>query len=451
VSAGEPAADATEHAAQLARGENSSSALTRECLAVIEREDPLWQAFTHIDREGALAQAAAADERRARNQSLGRADGLPLALKANFAVRGWPHTGGYRYRRDARAGEDAPVVARLRAAGSVFLGLTNMDEGALGATSINPWYGTTRNPAAPDRSAGGSSGGSAAAVAARECLFALGTDTLGSVRIPAAWCGIVALKPTFGRIPLEGVIPVDARFDHVGLLGRSARDLALMLGLAAGKEPPTAGAVDGAPEPGSGSLGALRLGYALGLEDLDPAPVVMWGYERALEALRALGHRLLPIDVGSWKLAQARRAIFALSEVEMARRHADRLQGAPESFSSELQSMLAFGARQSPADLGRFEGRVAGLRTAAAAAMQGLDALVTPTVLKPAFRLDGPPASDSAELTAIASATGLPALSVPVRREDSLPVAVQLIGAAGSDFELIRLASELEAMLGARR
>jgi aspartyl-tRNA(Asn)/glutamyl-tRNA(Gln) amidotransferase subunit A len=187
----------------------------------------------------------------------------------------------------------------------------------------------------------------------------------------------------------------------------------------------------------------LRLGYALGLEAFDPAPDVMPGYERALEALQALGHQLVPIDVGSWNLAQARRAIFALSEIEMARRHADRLERTPESFSSELRSMLAFGARQSPGDIGRFEGRVAGLRTAIATAMQGLEALVTPTVLKPAFRLDGPPASDSAELTAIASAAGLPALS--------LPVAVQLIGAAGSDFELIRLASELEAMLGARR
>ncbi len=427
-------ADAVAIAAALAAGATSSVALTQRCLEAIERRETL-HAFTYLDAEGALAAAAASDARRARGAAAGPGDGLPVALKANLAVRGWPHTGGYGYLRDVRATEDASVVARLRTGGAVLLGATNMDEGALGATSVNPWYGTTRNPADPACSVGGSSGGSAAAVAAGLCAFALGSDTLGSVRIPAAWCGIAALKPSFAAVSTEGVIPVHARFDHVGPLARRVADLALALALLTGSRGP---ATPIRPA-------AMRLGFVRGFESLAPDPAVIAGFEQALERLRWLGHRLEPLDVHDWPLTAGRRAIFALCEVELARRHATRLAQAPDSFSPGLRALLEFGARQTPADVERYGARIAALEARAQGSLRDVEVLLTPTVPTPAVRLDGPMPASTADLTVIASATGLPAISLPVPPAASLPIGIQLIGRRGSDQALLALAGELEA------
>lgn len=426
-------------AAALAAGATSSLALTQRCLESIARLDPTLRAFTYLDVEGALAAAAASDARRARGGSISLGDGLPVAIKANLAVHSWPHTGGYGYLRETRATEDALVVARLRAAGTVLLGLTNMDEGALGATSINPWYGTTRNPADPAFSVGGSSGGSAAAVAADFCAFALGSDTLGSLRIPAAWCGITTLKPSYGAVSTDGVIPVHVRFDHVGPLARGVADVALAFELIARPD----GTASASPRPRK----AMRVGFVRGFEALEPDPAVVAGYERALDALRVRGHELEPIDVQDWPLAASRRAVFALSEAELAERHRERLANAPDSFSPGLRALLEFGARQTPADLDRYSARVAALEAKALAALQDVDFLVTPTVPAPAFRLDGIKPASTADLTVIASVAGLPAISLPVPTAGAMPIGVQLMGPRGSDRELLALAGELEASL----
>ncbi len=179
--------------------------------------------------------------------SLGALDGIPVAIKANIAVRGWPYTAGLRFRQQEIAAQDAFLVRRLRAAGAVLLGLTNMDEGALGAEGMNPWYLTTQNPLRAGYCAGGSSSGSAAAVAADLCAFAVGTDTIGSLRIPAAFCGCASIKPSFGLVSVGGIVPVNLRFDHAGPLTRSARDLPLALAALAGYDNACAVSVAAAP------------------------------------------------------------------------------------------------------------------------------------------------------------------------------------------------------------
>jgi hypothetical protein len=181
--------DATAAATSLRRGEFTATDLLEDCLAALARDNPALGAWTFIDAAGARAAALASDRRRATGAALGPLDGLPTGIKANVAVRGWPHTAGLRFRAAEFATADAFAVARLRAAGAVLVGATNMDEGALGAEGMNPWYGTTQNPHRAGHSSGGSSSGSAAAIAARHCTIALGSDTIGSVRIPAAFCG----------------------------------------------------------------------------------------------------------------------------------------------------------------------------------------------------------------------------------------------------------------------
>ena len=182
----------------LAAGRLSSAALTARYLHSIDRDNTRLGAFTFVAAEAARAAARESDARRAAGVPLGALDGIPVALKANIAVRGWPYTAGLRFRQQEIAAQDAFLVRRLRAAGAVLLGLTNMDEGALGAEGMNPWYLTTQNPLRAGYCAGGSSSGSAAAVAADLCAFAVGTDTIGSLRIPAAFCGCASIKPSFG-------------------------------------------------------------------------------------------------------------------------------------------------------------------------------------------------------------------------------------------------------------
>jgi aspartyl-tRNA(Asn)/glutamyl-tRNA(Gln) amidotransferase subunit A len=433
--------DATALAGQLAAGSKSSVELTTACLDDIERRNSTLRAFTFVDRAGALAQAAASDARRGHGELAGPADGLPIALKANLAVSGWPHTGGYGFLREVRATADAAVVARLRARGGVFLGMTNMDEGALGATSINPWFGTTVNPRSSGHAVGGSSGGSAAAVVAGQCAFALGTDTLGSVRIPAAWCGVAAFKPTFGVVSLQGVLPVHPRFDHLGVIAPSVRDLRLAFECMLDDQ------IDHELRPPRPVGAPARIGFARNLDLLQPDRLVLRAYQRALATLRALGHSLVPVDIETWSLAGARRALFALCEIELESRHRERVAREPESYSPALRAQLAFAARQTPADRERFEQRVAALRAHVFAALEGLDALATPTVPATAHPLGGAPADHAADLTSLANATGLPAVSVPLVEPGALAAAVQLVGPAGRDFELIQLAIELDAGL----
>lgn len=438
--------DATALLADLASGRRTAVALARESLDAIAASS--LGAFTFFDPDASLRAAAESDSRRAAGRAVGPLEGLPVALKANMAVRSWPHTAGLRFRRDDQASEDAFIVRRLRAAGAVPIGLTAMDEGALGAEGMNPWYGTTHNPRRYGYSAGGSSSGAGAAVVAGLCAFALGTDTIGSVRIPASFCGCVGLKPSYGLLSVGGVVPVHLRFDHVGPLTRSLRDLRWLLPALAAHDRGCAVSVSLTLERSSRPLRGARLGYLTGLEALRVEPAVATAYAHAVDAARRRGAELIAIDAARWDLPRLRRAVLALCEVEMWRQHGTRITARPEDFSDALRAFIRYGGRLEREDIAQAEARIDSFRREWQVATASLAACLTPTTACRAFAHGERRPQNTADLTAIASATGQPALSMPLALPgEALPAGLQWIGQIGQDLTLVGLAQELEAEL----
>lgn len=446
------ALDLAQTLARLAQGTATSQALTAASLSAIERDDANLRACTFVDTDAAFEMARKADERRERGTPLSRFDGLPVAIKANIAVAGWPHTAGMQLFHDRIAPHDAPVVARLRALGAVLVASTNMDEAALGASTMNPWFGTTQNPRKPGHSTGGSSGGSAAAVAAGYVSLALGTDTIGSVRIPASYCGVSALKPTHGLVSIRDVEPVHERFDHVGPIARGVAHLGeLAAALAAyDRASPTSFPIElNAPQP-AGSR--VRVGVPSDLDSLGVTAEVRHAFEAAIETLRSGGHTIVPVDTAAWDLVRVRRAVFALCELHLWRHHRAHLAVLREEFSPGLLALLDYGASLKGPDVLRFETRIAQFYGTMLEAFDTIDVLATPTTPHTAFAHDGPIPPDGAELTSIASATGFPAIAMPLPAPAGLlPASLQLIGAANADLEIARIASDLERSFSASR
>ena len=418
-------------AALLDRGTMTATALTEIFLAAIDRLNPTLNCYLHVDREGALAAAGAADRRRREGRALGLLDGMPVAIKANIAVTGWPNSAGLAFRADLIADQDASIVARLRAAGAVLLGATNMDEAALGAITRNAHFGACHNPLRANYTAGGSSGGSACAVRAGLATLALGSDTMGSVRIPAAYCGVVGFKPSFDLLPMAGVVPLSARLDHLGFLVRQALDLNPLLAI-------LAVAVDDAG-PLPKRLGVLRLSDRVESE----APVVA-EFQRALDRAVKAGYTLVELDGGSYQPVRTRRAAFLLAERALADWLKARGRTA-EALSPTLANMVAYGARQSDAKLAEASQQ---LEDAAAQARRWLaqcDAIISPTTPQRAFPLDAAAPHSQADFTVLANVTGWPAVSIPAtHRGAGLPVGLQLMTSSGQDRLLARLADSLQ-------
>lgn len=418
--------------------------------------------FSHI--AASEARGAAAESARRLRQGVPRSalEGLTVVLKGNIAVRGWPWQGGLRARRRVVADEDAAVVSRLRAAGAVLLAQTTQDEGALGAEGL-ALEGPIRNPRDPSRSTGGSSGGSAGALAAGLCDLALGTDTIGSVRIPAALCGIAALKPSYGRVSVRGVLPVHARFDHVGPMARSIAEVTALFACIAGHDPASALSVDYGDDvdlraaagaaAGAAALTGRRIGYAIGFDDLGPEAAVIDGYNAAIAALRHAGATLVPVDVRPLELRRTRRAVFALCEHEMWRMHRDAMTARPDDYSGRIRALLEYGATLDAEKLRALDARVTGFQFSWERLVAGLDACITPTTPGVAFRHDEVPPDSLADLTVIGTAAAVPAVSVPcpVEATDAgggsrmLPVGLQVIGARGADLRALEVATAIEA------
>jgi Asp-tRNA(Asn)/Glu-tRNA(Gln) amidotransferase A subunit family amidase len=440
--------DATAAAAALQRGEFTATDLLEDCLAALARDNPALGAWTFIDAAGARAAALASDRRRAAGAALGALDGMPTAIKANIAVSGWPHTAGLRFRAAEFAPADAYAVARLRAAGAVLVGATNMDEGALGAEGMNPWYGTTQNPHRSGHSSGGSSSGSAAAIAARHCTLALGSDTIGSVRIPAAFCGTAALKPTPSLVSIGGVVPVHPRFDHVGPMVRSAADLAPVLTAIAGYDRSCSVSFPVALAPPREPGATLTVGYAVGLNELAVSEAVVAAYNRGIAALRAIGAQLVPVDLRRWDLARVRRAILALCELEMWRVHRKRVLEKPEDFSDGLRAFIRYGGKLSDEDVAAAERRIAAFALEWKAAAEPFDAVVMPTVACASFPHGERHPHNTADLTAIATAAGAPAASLPLPvAAGTLPIGLQVVGRPAADLRVCQLAAAIELEL----
>lgn len=369
-------------------------------------------------------------------------DGLCWGAKSNIAVAGLPLTAGCEAYRARIADADAPVIDRIRAAGGTVLGTVNMHEGALGATTDNEAYGRTHNPWNTALTPGGSSGGSGAAVAAGLCDVALGTDTMGSVRIPAAYCGVQGHKPTSGLVPDAGVVPLSTTLDHVGPLAREIETLWQAMHILAGW--------GGAPELNAASLSGLRLGVWQGGGDVDLTPGVANGFETALSKLGGTGVRLQPMAPPVYDYSRSRRAGLLVSEVEGAKEHGVTAEGArPDGLSDTFYSLLHWGVRQ-PAE--KTEAAYAHIRDVHAAAKdvwQDVDFILAPTAPQEAFSFDESAPANQADFTAWADFARLPATAIFTgMSETGRPCSLQIIGPEGSDRRTLQVSAALERVFG---
>lgn len=426
----------------LARGICSSEALTRSCLDAIERDASL-RAWTYVDAQGALAAARESDARRASGQPLGRLDGVPVAIKDNFDVAGMPTSIGIGGRETIPAARDARVVHRLRGAGAVLLGKTNLDEAALGTIGRNAHFGDVANPVHAGKVAGGSSAGSAVAIAAGHAIAALGSDTMGSVRIPAAFCGLVGMKPGFGEVSCRGLAPALRRADVPGLLVRTVEDAALMLPLLAGHDPGDPNSRDRRVPlaPPDWAPGSLRAGVVSDLQALGADASVMEAFDSAMRSCaQAFGEtRPVALELAPMEIAQTRRAALLLMEAEILAAHHDELARA----TAALWKMLDYAKRKSAADYARADRMLDAHVVRMRRLFADIDVLLLPTVPSPPpdAGADEPP--NLADFTALASLAGCPALSLPLPRGMGL----QLVGAPGSDLRLLELGEILQAMV----
>jgi aspartyl-tRNA(Asn)/glutamyl-tRNA(Gln) amidotransferase subunit A len=374
-------------------------------------------------------------------------DGLLVALKDNIDVAGLPTTNGLGAAAAHVAEHDATVVDRLRRAGAILIGKLNMHEAALGATSDNPHHGAVHNPWRLGYTAGGSSGGSGAAVAAGLCDLALGTDTLGSVRIPAAYCGVAGLKPTSGAVSTVGVAPLCRRLDQVGPLARHVADLGVALDAMAEPDAP----LDGRPgEPVAlADLSALVVGIPDALAGCEIDADVRRAFDAALDILRGLGATIRTVAIEGFGSTALRRAGLLVVEAAAAGLHAEGLRAYPEAYSPTLKAMLEFGSKASAERVARARRRTEATGNALRAALDGVDLVATPTAPQVAFSLRRPAPATQADLTAPASFAGCPALSVPCAlSRDGLPVGLQLMGRSWHDRTLIAAGACFERASG---
>jgi len=397
--------------------------------------------FISVLADRARADAEDADRRRAQGRSLGPLDGVPIGVKDNIDVAGSPATAGMATRRGHVPPQDAFCVAKLRAQGAIIIGKTNLHEAALGATSDNPHYGRCFNPHGASRTPGGSSGGSAAAVAAGLVPGALGTDTMGSIRIPASYCGAVGLKPTYGLVSNGGVCYVSWRLDHVGPLARSVEDAGLLLDGMAGFDPDCP---DSRRAAARRPLGR-RLGVLRNFEATAVAPAVREAFDRALGVPDRMGYRVETVEIPGYDPAYARRCGLLMVEADAALVHEKDLAGRPELFSDEARAMLDYGRRASAAKLAKAERVVVLAATGARRLLEELDALVSPTTPQTAFVFGEPVPDSQGDFTALANFAGCPAISVPMGADPAgMPIGLQLVGAPWSERGLLEIARSFE-------
>jgi aspartyl-tRNA(Asn)/glutamyl-tRNA(Gln) amidotransferase subunit A len=431
----------------LAAGNVDATRLTQAYLDAATRANARLRAFVVMDAAGAAAQARESDSRRAQGKSIGRLDGVPVAIKDNIDVAGLPTQAGLPGAR-APAARDAAVVERLRGAGAAILGKTGMDEGP-GADGRNPHFGDMHNPWRHGFSPGGSSAGSAAAVAAGLCAAAIGTDTLGSVRIPASYCGVYGFKPTSGEISLRGVAPAARRLDCVGLIARGVDGLGVLYHLLAGYDAtdPRSRRRRVEPELPDWEPGKLRVGVLGDLRAWGTTDGVADVFARALDALAHELPNRRNVDFADFSIPAARRAGLFLVEAEMLGAFPSDVLAAA---SPRLQKMLDYARGKSAADFAAADRVVDAAVLKARRLFADIDVLVTPTTPQAAFAHGTAPPVDQADFTAFANLSGCPALSLPMGpTADGLPAGLQLMGPPGSDLRLLELAEVCAAALDA--
>ena len=435
------ARDAIALAACLERGDFNSEALTARTLAAITHSQDTINAFVHVDREGAMRAAREADVRRRAGRPLSAFDGLTVAVKDNIDVAGMPTANGLGYGDNApKAAEDAAAVARLRAAGLIVVGKLNMHEIALGATNDNPHWGRCENPLRPGYTPGGSSGGSGAAVAAGLCAFALGTDTMGSVRIPASYCGVAGLKPGRDRVLTSGVTRLCQQLDTIGPLARSARDLVELWPLLSDVSP---GEV---PRSRKADLNGVRWGLIGDCAQVGVEEGICHGFQYLMESLP--GALRLPLNFSAIDFSAIRRAGLLLCEAEANVTFATELQRQPQLFSEPLLGLLRWGAQRSAPELVQAADTVQAAGDWLRQQLRGVDFLLSPTTPQTAFPFAQPAPVNQANLTSVVNMAGLPAVSIPLGiSAEGLPFGVQIISGAGSEPALLDISVALQAWL----
>lgn len=373
--------------------------------------------------------------------------GRVVGIKANIATAGAPWSAGLAARRAVVARHDAHVTAALRKAGAGVLPGLNMDAAALGGATDNPDFGRTRNPLASGFSAGGSSGGSAAAIAAGIVDMALGTDTMGSVRIPASYCGVFGLKPSRGLVGRSGVVPLAESFDTVGPLTRQARDLWHILDALVGPDPgdPASRPVPVSWGPPPQDISGLRVGVPVPFEPVTCEPEILQAVQRTRAALVASGAHVETIEMPGWQPESLRRAAFLRTELEGAQAFAAELYAG--TLPPPVARLLAYGRDADPAKHDAANARMAASREQVSQTLSGIDVLLMPTTPQRAFHTADAPPANQADFTVLANVTGLPALAMPVAVPGERPASVQFMAAHGQDPLLIALAERLEAPL----
>jgi 1-carboxybiuret hydrolase len=444
-------ASAVEIAAAVSSGNVSASTVTEAALAQIDARNSKLNAFTDVTRERALAKVAALDSMSA---PLGALAGVPFAVKNLYDIEGLVTRAGSKINRDNRpAAADAFVVEKLDAAGAVLLGGLDMDEYAYGFTGENMHDGNSLNPHDPHHMSGGSSGGSAAAVASGMAAFALGSDTNGSVRVPASLCGLFGLKPTYGRLSRRGVFPFVASLDHVGVLARSAADTALVYDAMQGRDSEDPAQAPRQSEQIASSLdqgtSGLRAAIAGDYFRRGGRPECFAAVNEVAAALGATREIVLP------EAAAARAAAFVITAAEGAAFHLPRLRERPQDFDAAVRDRLFAGAMIPAAAVLQAQKLRAWFRARVNALFENVDLILTPATPcraplsgQKTLEIDGAEVPVRANLgiyTQPISFIGLPAVTVPLwTAGERLPIGVQIIGPPWREDLVLRAAHDLE-------
>jgi len=428
--------------------ETTSEAVTDRCLARIAEHNPTLNAFIAVFENQAREAARAADRDIAQGRYRGPLHGVPVSLKDLLDLRGTTTTAASNVRRGHTAPADAPVIAHLREAGAVFVGKCNLHEFAFGTTNEDSAFGPARHPVDVNRSPGGSSGGSAVSVATGMAFASIGTDTGGSIRIPAAACGVVGLKPGLGEISTAGVVPLSRTMDHVGPLCRSVADAAILYDVLRGQAP--------ADLPQPRDVRGMRLGiprdYFLSLLD----PQVASSFDSACDRLRQAGAVLEDVHIPHANEIAPIYLHIVLPEA--ATYHAKTLDSRADDYTPNVRLRLEMGRYILAQDYARaLLGREV-LRGEVDAALAGRDALLLPALAIPAPRIgvatvkvsgsDEPVRNITLRLTQLFNVTGHPALTAPCGKTfDGLPIGAQIVGHNGRTRELLDIAQSCEGYL----
>lgn len=414
--------------------------LTEELLTRIESSNPSLHTFITVARERALSDARASRERWLSGRTIGPLDGIPLAIKDNIDVAGLPCTGGSHALRERIPLRDAPVAARLKAAGAILLGKLNMHEGALGATTDNEAFGRCVNPLHPGHTPGGSSGGSGAAVAADQCSVAIGSDTMGSIRVPASYCGVFGYKPSNDAVPADGMIPLCHTLDVAGPLGQTAEDCARVARVLMGRTQSSDRQISAWR-----SVRGLAIGIPKQLDATALRPEVAAGFDQFVAALRADGATLRTIDLTHWDPTRARRAGLLASEADALAWWSNEIGVELPGVSAAFAAMMRFSERAGVEKVSAARQCLRELREQASSAFAGIDLIAMPTTPHASFPHTEPAPIDQADLTTLANVYGCGAWAIPVEAQNRA-VSMQLMAAPGRDEWLLALASALDVM-----